>query len=126
MSFKKVSQLAEKFQYKLAQQASAQAADVQDSLTSLGFFDPKVNAYIGSMLDTLGIDANYKVALTITVQPGFKVDIGVTLTPPDAKKSSVLKSKLMALYSTKMSTALKASKNKLVVVDSVTCGWFNY
>lgn len=132
--FKQVMALADRF----AQQAySAQAADIQDVLTSAGFFKPETNAAVGQILDALKIETGVPVVITITVMPGFKITYHATvgaidgkMSPQNVKTAESLKKALTARYSIGMTNALKAFKNKagqpLNVENDVTCGWFTF
>lgn len=121
---KELLKVAEKIENrfrKLAQDASAQAGDVEDVLRKANLWD--LSNQVAPLLNSARIPESAAVKISIVVDKNLRVNFIVDLTPPHASAVGLARL-LKNAYGEKMHQALAAAK--LNVADTLTLNWMTF
>lgn len=116
-----IKRIANKFQVKLGQLASAQSADIQDALAKAGLWE--LSNQVAPMLNTARVPETASVQINLIVDKTLNVNFNVVLTP-QSNASAVLSRMLKANFGAKMHQALAAAK--LNVAETLTVKWLSF
>lgn len=107
---------------KLAQQASAQAGDIQVALQKNNLWELSGN--IAPLLNQAGVSEDASVAISIVVDKGPTLKYGVVLTPPNAGVANKLSALINSHYGAPMVKAIRGSN--LTIETPITLNWLKF